>query len=131
MDQTESNNSRGITTLAHGIVSRRDGECETGGRGERKSEEARRFGGKFRKVDRPEERGSGWQLSSSWHNGDDDISSAPDPNVQDAVDCICISRHNGWPGRQCLVFAGRRENEREAERERGEKRVRSAALSDT
>lgn len=36
-----------------------------------------RGAGKFRKVGRPEEGGSsGWQLSSSWHNVDDDISSS-------------------------------------------------------
>ena len=83
VDQTESNNSRGITTLAHGnrSYSRGDSGCETRGRksemGERKRRrEQLQFGKVVSLIRRKGRRLEVGSFLLCGHNGDDDILSS-------------------------------------------------------
>lgn len=112
MDQTESNNSRGITTLAHGnrSYSRGDGGCETWdrkdemGEGGRERERRRERSPEFRKVVARLEEGGRLAAFFFAAQRRRRYFVVLDPNVENgSAGCIRISRYSGigrrmWPG---------------------------------
>lgn len=120
MDQTESNNSRGITTLGtHGnrsypeeMVGTRHGVERAKwrhSRGRKKGASLGRWIVRKRKVERLAE------LSSSWHNSrNDDILSSSSGMYRTSASCICI-RADITGGDRATAPSGKTERKRRTE----------------